>query len=202
MAKGRQNFKKVSFFSIFFLLLPLFVFIGCARQVSWINVEPKSVELKNMGETFQLKVAALDKQNKPVPDAKLTWESAKPEVATVDNNALITAKGSGNTVITVTSENGEKAVVQCKVAITAAIKIKPQELALRVGEKSPLEAEVVDEKGAPAENQIVAWASSDKSVATVNDFGEVTALAPGEAFITSTQISIYAKVRVVVKSTD
>jgi len=202
MAKVRQYFNKLSFVVILFSLLPLLVFIGCARQVSWINVEPKSVELKNLDETFQLKVAALDKQNKPVPDAKLTWESAKPEVAIVDDNALITAKGSGNTVITVTSENGERAVVQCKVAITAAIKIKPQELELEVGEKSALETEVVDEKGEPAENQIVAWASSNKSVATVDDFGEVTGLAPGEAYITSTQISIYAKVKIVVKSTD
>jgi uncharacterized protein YjdB len=57
----------------------------------------------------------------------------------------------------------------------------------------------VDEKGAPAENQFVSWASSDKSVATVDDFGEVTAMAPGEAYITGTQISIYAKVKIVVK---
>jgi uncharacterized protein YjdB len=201
MMKGKRSLRRVYLLAILILIFPLLMF-GCSREVSWINVEPKSVELKKVGETFQVKVAALDKENKPVPDAKLTWESSRPAVAVVDANGLITAKGSGNTVISVISENGEKAVVQCKVAVTAAIIINPEELDLQVGEKFDLEPKVVDEKGAPAENQIVAWASSNHSVAVIDDFGQVTALAPGEATITATQIDIYAKVKVTVKPAE
>lgn len=202
MIKGKLNLRKVCILGSSFFLLVLLVFLGCAREVSWINVEPKSVELKKIGETFQTKAATLDKENKPVQDAKLTWESSKPAVAVVDSNGLITAKGSGNTTISVIAENGEKAVVQCKVAITAAIEVKPQEAELKVGEKLQLEKKVLDEKGAPAENQIVSWASSNHSVAIIDDFGEVAAVAPGEATITCTQIDVYAKVRVAVKPAE
>ena len=137
-----------------------------------------------------------------VPEARLAWKSSRPSVAMVDRNGLITAKGSGNSVISVLSENGEKAVVQCKVAVTAGIVIKPKQLELRVGEKFELDTDVVDEKGAPAENQTVNWASSNHSVAIVNDYGEVTALSPGEITITATQIEVYAKVKVIVKPAE
>jgi uncharacterized protein YjdB len=172
---------------------------ACSREVSWISVEPKSVELKEVGETFQLQFVGLDKENKPVDTAVFTCESSNPKVAEVDNNGLITAKGSGNTVISIISENGEKAVVQCKVAITSAIHIEPAELTLQVGEKYELDAQVVDEKGDPAENQIVSWASSDESVAMVNDFGEVSGVSPGETIITGTQLRIYERIEVTVR---
>ena len=201
MIKRRQDLGRVYIPCLLIFLFPLLIF-GCAREVSWIRAEPKSVELKKIGETFQLKVAALDKENKPVPEARLAWKSSRPSVAMVDRNGLITAKGSGNSVISVLSENGEKAVVQCKVAVTAGIVIKPKQLELRVGEKFELDTDVVDEKGAPAENQTVNWASSNHSVAIVNDYGEVTALSPGEITITATQIEVYAKVKVIVKPAE
>lgn len=184
------------------VLCLVFLFSGCAREVSWINLEPKTVELKEMGETFQITIVGLDKENKPVEEAVFTCESSNTGVATVENSGLITAKGSGNTVISVIAENGEKAVVQCKVAITDAIVIKPTELTLKVGETYELEAKVVDEKGGPAENQMVNWASSDLSVAMIDDFGQVTARAPGEATMTGTQINVYGRVMVRVEPAE
>jgi len=186
MIKRKQQAKEVLVSGMLLLLFPLVFIFGCTRDVSWIHAEPKSVELNKIEETFQIKFAALDKENKPVPDAVLTWESSNPGVAVVDANGLITAKGSGNTIITVTSENGDKAVVQCKVAILAAIKIEPEQLKLTVNEKYQLEAKVLDEKGRLFEDQVVGWASSDDSVVFIDDFGMITAVAPGQATVTAT----------------
>jgi len=185
------------------LLILLIVLCGCSQEVSWVHLDPKSVELNKQGETFQITAAALDKENKPVPGAVLTWTSSSPEVATVDSKGLLTAKGSGNTVITATSENGEKAVVQCKVAILAAIKIQPEALELKVGEKSDLKATVLNEKNELFEDQNVGWATSDDTVVFVDDLGTITAVAPGEATITATTPSkglshIYGSAKVTV----
>jgi uncharacterized protein YjdB len=197
--------RKIATYFVFALVSSVLVFPGCSQKVSWIHMEPKSVELNKQGETFQIKAAALDKENKPVPGAMLTWSSSDPAVAVVDDTGLITAKGTGNTVIAATSENGEKAVVQCKVSILAAIKITPDELSLSVGDKHELRAKVLNEKGELFEDQNVAWASSDDAIVFIDDLGGITAVAPGEVSITATTPSkglthTYGSAKISVKS--
>ena len=185
------------------LIMPLMLFSGCAREVNWISVDPKSLELNKLEETIQIQATPLDKENKPVADAMLTWESADPAVATVDDNGLVTAIGSGQTILTVSAPNGEKSVVQCKVSILSAIKIIPENLTISVGEKRELEAKVLNEKGELFEDQNVGWASSDHDVIFIDDLGGITAVAPGKATITATTPSkdlghFYGKTTVVV----
>jgi uncharacterized protein YjdB len=201
MKKGKKELLMQVIVALIFLF-PAIGLLGCSREVSWIHAEPKSVELKQVGETFQIKFAPLDKENKPVPDAKLTFQSTNPKVATISNTGLITATGTGNTIISIVSEKGEKAVIQCKVAVRAAIKIEPAETVLQVGKKIQLRSKVLDEKGGLFEDQVVSWASSDGSVAAVNDFGEVTGVAPGTAKIIGTQINTYAESIVTVEAAN
>lgn len=181
---------RASFLSTLFLaaalILPLVLFSGCAREVNWISVDPKSLELNKMGETQQIKFTPLDKENKPVPDAILTWESSAPDVASIDDTGLVTAKGSGQAILTVSAPNGEKAVVQCKVSILSAITIAPENAQLSVGEKRALEAKVLNEKGELFEDQNVGWASSDDDIVFIDDLGGITAVAPGTVTITAT----------------
>ena len=198
--------KKGAIIAILLFFFPLFVFSGCARKVSWIHLEPKSIELNTAGETFQLKFAALDKKNEPVPDAVLTWTSSNEDVVTVENGVL-TAVGSGEATIAVTSEGGEKAVSQCKVSILGSIKVEPDEVELTVGEKLELDSKVLNEKGGLFEDQVVGWASSDNSIVFIDDLGEITGMAPGEATITATTpgkaaVNAYGTSKVTVKAAN
>lgn len=197
---GKRKMVKLVLIGISIFLFPTLLFFGCAREVSWISAEPKSVELREKGETFQIKFAALDKENKPVPEAKLIFESSNPKVAIISETGLITAVGTGNSILSIKSEAGEKAVIQCKIAIRSAIKIEPENVVIKVGEKLQLESTVLDEKEDPFEDQVVSWASSDDAIATVNDFGEVAGIAPGETTIIGTQINVYQKVKVTVEA--
>ena len=164
----------------------LLLFSGCSPQVSWISAEPKSVELNKMDETVQLRATALDKTNKPVADAVLAYVSSNPKVATVDDKGLVKAKGTGQSTITVTSANGERALVQVKVALLKGIKVEPAAATLKVGEKVELKSMVLNERDEPSEVQSTAWATSDASIAFIDDMGTVTAIAPGEVTITCT----------------
>jgi len=202
MIKVKAEVKKIKTLGLSFLLLSLI--LGCSPKVSWINANPKSVELNKLGETFQIEAVALDKENKPVPNAVLHWESSNPEVVEVSNTGLLTAKGSGNATITI-SANNEKAVVQCKVSILNAIKVEPEQLTLKVGEKHQLNAKVLNEKGELFEDQVVGWASSNDKVVFIDDLGEITAVAPGEATITATTPSkglshVYGSAKITVVS--
>lgn len=202
----RKVHKKVVMLGVAALmLLPLcmLTLTGCKQEVSWISAEPKSIELAKMDETFQIKAVALDKENKPVKDAQLTWTSSEPKVVEVSATGMLTAKGSGNSIVTVSSPNGEKAVVQVKVSILGAIEVTPQEVQLKVGEKQKLDTKVLNEKGELFEDQVVGWACDNPDVVFIDDLGEVTALKPGEATVTATTpskelIHVYGRAKVTV----
>ena len=204
MKEGRKHFKKIGAIGFTLFFLP-FVFWGCSPKVSWISAEPKSIELSSMGETFQVKAMPLDKENKPVPNAVLNWVSSHPDVAEVSDTGMLTAKGSGNTVISVTSPGTDaKAVVQCKASILSAIKVAPEQAELKVGEKRQVEAKVLNEKGELFEDQMVGWASSNDAIVFIDDLGEITAVAPGEATLTATTPSkglshVYGRAKITVK---
>jgi uncharacterized protein YjdB len=63
------------------------------------------------------------------------------------------------------------------------VELSPLEASLAPGESLRLTADVIP---AYADDLTVAWRSSDESVATVDENGLVTALAPGECAITAT----------------
>ena len=137
MVKVKQNLKKVFIFGTPFLIIPLLLFLGCAREVSWVYLEPKSVELNKLDETFQIKAAALDKENKPVPGAVLNWESSSPEAAVVDSNGLVTAKGSGNTIITATAEATRKTMDEDEATVFTQTLSAQRELLAKLKSSKP-----------------------------------------------------------------
>ena len=111
-------------------------------------------------------------------NAEVTWTSEDENVATVDNNGKVTAVGAGRTKVIATTAGG--ATAECTVEVNEAITLSKSELTLVEGEEEALTAEV---KPSTAE---VTWKSSKTSVATVDEDGKVTAVAPGSATITAT----------------
>jgi len=63
-----------------------------------LTVAPKQVNLEKVGDTYQLSAV-----KEPANAAgTLEWESSNTDVATVDGNGMVTAKGQGTATITVT----------------------------------------------------------------------------------------------------
>ncbi len=113
------------------------------------------------------------------------WTSSNYDVATVDENGKVTAKGVGYAIITATTTQGEKTAT-CTVSVVKPVKsisISETSLRIEVGDKVTLKATV---KPSDATNKTVSWKSSDKSVATVSASGVVTAKKIGTATITVT----------------
>ena len=120
-----------------------------------------------LGETVQL-TASVD---------GVTWESKKPEVATVDANGLVTSVAVGSTTITA-SKDGYKAG-------NITIKVDLQDITVTAeGETTLLAGQTVQLK---ADQEGVKWESSDPTVASVSDAGLVTAIKFGTATITASK---------------
>lgn len=147
-----------------------------------ISLTPAKVTLK-VGTTAELKAVV-----KPADAThqEVTFTSDKPEVASVNAEGVVEAKGAGTAVITAANADGVSST--CTVTVVTkfdatGVKIKGAPTkALEIGDKVTVTAVVEPEN---ADNKNVTWTSDKPAVATV-DGGVVTAVGEGEAKITVT----------------
>ena len=83
-------------------------------------------------------------------------------------------------------ESGGKYIVTASTVPVSGISLSQTELTLAIGGTATLKATVLPTN---ATNPAVAWASSDKAVATVDNSGNVTAVGVGETTITVTSVA-------------
>ena len=118
---------------------------------------------------------------------KLTieWTSSNEDVATVDENGMVTAVGAGEADITAAVQDADiSSVTHIKVVILPTGVDAPDTLELYTnGEDSKsLDAKIIPEDATEVK---LAYVSSDDGVATVDENGLVTAVADGECTITA-----------------
>ena len=111
---------------------------------------------------------------------KLTFASAKPAIAAVTKKGVVVGKKVGATKITITASKKKYTVTVTVRKAPTKVALKPNQATLEIGDTLQLKA-VLPSK--TASNKI-AWASSNKRVATVSKKGLVTAVGAGTATIT------------------
>ncbi len=153
--------------------------------VSGVSLDVKTLSL-NKGDTRKLtaKVLPENANNKNV-----SFKSSKSEVATVSEDGTVTAIAKGDTVITVTTEDGQFTDT-CAVVVTdtdtdkiESISLTPKSVSLNIGETKALTV-TVSPNTANADSCI--FRSSAEDIATVSDSGVVTGVKEGTAIITVT----------------
>lgn len=166
---------------------------------------PETLSLELNGENRKALGAKMTPED--ATEVKLAYESSDENVATVDENGVVTAVGVGECTITTTivadttatAEDAgvdsemlvvpENAKVETKVTVGKAIEsitLDSNEGVLTVGNSVTVTATVTPDN---ATNTTVNWTSSDEKVATVDSNGKVTAVAAGNATITATSES-------------
>ncbi len=116
---------------------------------------------------------------------KVTWTSSAPNIATV-KGGVVTGRAEGEATITATSVDGgftQTCEVLVEPAVVTDITLSQTSLTLAVNEKSALTA-TVNPLGYVS--QEVSWSSSDATIASVDENGNITALKGGPATITAT----------------
>jgi len=165
--------------------------ITVTQAITRISINAATRKL-NVPETYQLSVAIFpeDASNKV-----LLWTSSNENVATVDENGLVTAIGNGVAIITATTTDGTNHSVSCTVTVidpnnipVTSIKLNRTDLTLNALDVAQLVATVAPNDAA---NKALIWTSSDESVATVDENGVITAIGKGNAVITVTAADGY-----------
>lgn len=134
--------------------------------------------LVGSSETLTATVSPSNATNKNV-----AWSSSDTDVATVSSDGTVTAVGVGSTVITATTEAGGLKAT-CSVTVNpipvSGISLNKSDLTLALGASEVLVATITPSN---ATDQTVAWTSSDDTVASVDQSGQVVAKATGSARI-------------------
>lgn len=144
------------------------------------------------------------------------WTSSDEKIATIDNEGNIKALKSGEVVIKVATEDGQK-FAECKVVVKDEKEEKPEpkpEVPNKVKvEKVFLDKSLIELKEEDtiklnvtitpdnAINKNVIWTSSDKNIATVDNEGNIKALKAGEVVIkvATEDRQKFAECRIVIK---
>lgn len=150
-------------------------------NVESISLNTSSISL-TVGASEALKVVF-----NPVDatDQTIKWSSSEQDVATV-SGGLVRANGVGATLITAVTTNGKKAT--CEVTVEAltidveGIELDKNALSLVIETSATLTATV---KPSNATDKKVVWESNDTRIATVDNQGEIMAVAVGTAEITA-----------------
>ncbi len=95
-----------------------------AESLTITGIEGDTLHLTEAGQTVQLGAEILPENT---TDKTITWETDQPEVITIDETGLVTAKTNGTAKITAKTTNGIKAELTVTVEITSEETTPPEE---------------------------------------------------------------------------
>ena len=156
------------------------IYVDVIVPTTGIKLDKNSVSIiENEEVSLIASVMPEDATNQTV-----SWSSSDESIVSVDQNGVITAIKPGEAVITASTANGEFTAT-CDVEVLKAItgfELDQSSLLLIEGKTAKLTAAVEPED---AYNTTVTWTSSDESIVTVDEEGNITAVKAGEAVITA-----------------
>ncbi len=152
--------------------------ITVAQGVVSIDVTPVSSTLISIEESLQLTAEGTDALGNPVPGVSFAWRSSAESVVTVSPAGLATAISNGVATITAILGGVEGTAGVTVAQEVSSVEITPTSFTLAsLGEIRRLGAGTRDANGHPVAGAPISWATSDESIATVTQSGEVAAVA-------------------------
>ena len=122
----------------------------------------------------------------------VNWASSNPSVASVDDEGRVTGIAEGTALITASTHQQHGVYtadclvnVASKRIIVTGVTLEDTNINMGVGSKQLLLASILP---ADATGQELVWDTDNPAVAQVSAFGEVSAVGPGEAWITATTV--------------
>ena len=153
-----------------------------------INITNKKIEV---GDSFTLKA------NKEVK-----WLSSNSKVASVDSFGVVVGLSEGQTTIT---GQYDKQSVKCDITVNkkninvASVSLNKSQINMYAGDSEKVNAIILPNE---ATNKSVSWSTSDSSVATVDQNGNINAKKEGNTIIkvkTNNNLTAEVKVKVIKK---
>jgi uncharacterized protein YjdB len=154
--------------------------------IATLEIQPAAGNVAVNG-TLQLTAIARDAGNAVLTGRTFTWVSLSPAVVSVNASGLVTGLTPGQGSVSVSAEGRSAlATVTVNPPPVASVTVALNENNLSPGQTTQAIATLRDAQGATLTNRAITWNSSSPGVASVDQFGAITANAPGQTTITAT----------------
>ena len=165
-------------------ILSLYSYIS-VEKVMYVNENEEELDKDlivtiNKGETYQLYVKVLPEL---ATDKTVSYVSTNENACVVDSNGLVTGTGYGSANVNVVTKDGDKIdtiVFSVTNNFVSGVHLSTNELEMNVGEMRKISAII---EPMTALNKKISWATSDSSIAKVDQNGFITAVSSGTAEI-------------------
>ena len=154
--------------------------VTVVRAVSSIELsETDLVMNKGASKRVTAKVSPENASKKTVK-----WSTSDASIATINSEGYINAKANGTCTITATAADGSGVSASCTVTVKQLVnsmKLDSTSLTLTAAQNHTLNVTILPND---ATSKAVTWTSSDPTIATVDDSGNITAIKGGDCIIT------------------
>lgn len=173
------------------------VTITVNQRVEGVQVTPGEAVVDALDETVTFQAQAVDPRGDVIPEIVFVWTVENPAVAEHMGDGVLRAVGPGSTEV---SAEAAGVVGQGTFQVDPAVRtlsVGVESLRLEaLGATATISATPEDRNGFPVAGALVTWTTSDPSVVSVGDGGEVTAQGNGTAVVTGTAGEVQATVQV------
>ena len=147
--------------------------------VADIQLEQASYDM-HVGDSLKIKATVTPAIDSPI----LKWTSSNENVAVVDSTGMVTALGVGTAIIKAVSMDGSNIQDGCNITVkptqAASIVLSNTTLSVKKNHEAKLSATVLP---VTTFNKKLTWSSSNPTIATVDEEGNIKALLAGTAVI-------------------
>ncbi len=172
--------------------------VTVTSKLQSISLNQTSLEM-GKGQTKKLNVTY--NPSNTTDSKEVVWTSNNTAVATVDNQGNVKAISNGTATITAASVVEGVAPATCKVTVTSKLQeITLNKTNLNMNKGTTQKVTVGYVPVDTTDSKEVVWTSSNTAVATVDNQGNIKAVAPGEAEIIANCNGKIAKAKITVKS--
>ena len=165
---------------------------SAARRIARLVAEPATLTLR-AGETRPLAVTAYDAAGRAIADPQLRVSGPRSALYVADGQVKGLTAGKFEVVVTPAANRLDPGATPLSLTVPvtvtwpaiAKVELTPEPGRLYTGVTLAHRARVLHADGSERRNAPLTWRSSNPAVATVDRFGNVTALKPGPVTITA-----------------
>lgn len=158
------------------------------RDIKLTSITMNKEEIKEPLEPNKKVSIPITVEPKNALNKTLSWESSNNEVATVDNNGIVTTHKKGTTTISAMAKDGSGLKTSIKIEVKESTLTPQKNPAITLEKKIQSLAEGTSYKlkiKTIPQNVTIQWKSNNPSVASVDSKGKITAKKSGTVKITA-----------------
>lgn len=155
------------------------------KEACTVTISPATVTVA-VNAAVPVSASAFDCDGNSIRDKTINFTSNNTAVATVTSSGQIIGVSVGQTTVSAVA-NGKSGTAQVTVTpeVAATVTVAPATFTLRLGQVKQFVPTAKNSTGAVITGRTFTWSSSNSSIASVDQNGNLTALSPGNVSITA-----------------